>query len=321
MSIRTDPAVVHDETQPAPLNAWIPPLLGVAAAIAGLLPWLVTGMRLPLQNLWATETLPGDMPLALLPFSQYRLTLIAALIVTGAAAAALAARATRPRQPRRGVLAIFIGLLATQVTAAAQTATVVRSGLADRAASELYFAAVLAVIVLATLIGAMVFWLVATAPRAGALVGLGIAAIAFGPWLRNLLAPSGAFPADWVDVLADGTRWVPAILVGIAIAWCGLGTIGRIVAAAASLLLLWIAPALITGVSNATGSRVLAERPAEMIDYAVRVTRTALFLPELALPPLVVAVAVAGAGLVVRAVLRRRRHRADDGAADADQAT
>lgn len=321
MSIRTDPAVMRDETQPAPLNAWIPPLLGVAAAIAGLLPWLVTGMRLPLQNLWATETLPGDMPLALLPFSQYRLTLIAALIVTGAAAAALAVRATRARQPRRGVLAIFIGLLATQVTATAQTATVVRSGLADRAASELYFAAVLAVIVLATLIGAMVFWLVATAPRAGALVGLGIAAIAVGPWLRNLLAPSGAFPADWVDVLADGTRWVPAILVGIAIAWCGLGTIGRIVAAAASLLLLWIAPALITGVSNATGSRVLAERPAEMIDYAVRVTRTALFLPELALPPLVVAVAVAGAGLVVRAVLRRRRHRADDGAADADQAT
>lgn len=45
--------------------------LGAAAAIVGLIPWIITGMRLPLQNLWATDTRPADMPLALLPFSQY----------------------------------------------------------------------------------------------------------------------------------------------------------------------------------------------------------------------------------------------------------
>lgn len=313
MSIRTDPAAVHDETRPAPLRVWIPPFLGVAAAVAGLLPWLVTGMRLPLQNLWATDTMPDDMPVVLLPFSQYALAPVAALIVTGAAVAAIAARATRRRQPRGGVPAIFIGLVATQVIAAAQTATVVRGGLAERGESDLYFAAVLAVTVLAVLVGAAVFWLVAAAPRAGALLGLAVAAILFGPWLGDLLVPMGTVPVDWVGALAGWTRWVPSILIGIAIAWSGIRTIGRIIAAVASLLLLWSAPALITGVSSAAGSRVLAEHPAEMLDYAVRVTGMALFLPELALPPLVVAVAVAAAGLVIRSLLRRRR-RADDGA-------
>lgn len=286
------------------MRAWLPPLLGVAAAIAGLLPWLVTGMRLPLQNLWATETLPEHMPIVLLPFSQYALTRIAALLVTGAAAAAIVARATSRRRPRGGVIAIFVGLLATQVIAAAQTATVVREGLDDRGASDLYFAAVLAVVVLAIIVGAAVFWLVATAPRAGALIGLSIAAILFGSWINGLLAPFGTQPAEAIGAVLDLTRWVPAILVGIAIAWCGLGTVGRVIAAVVSLLLLWIGPAIMTGVTNAAGSRVLASAPAEMLDYAARVTGSALFSPGLALPPIIVAVVVAGVGLVTRAILR-----------------
>lgn len=47
--------------------AWL--LVGALVAVVGLLPWIVTGMRLPLQNRWAAETLPGDMPVALLPFN------------------------------------------------------------------------------------------------------------------------------------------------------------------------------------------------------------------------------------------------------------
>jgi len=305
MSIRTDPAV-KVETPRRPLATWIPALVGVAAAIAGLLPWLITGMRLPLQNLWATETLPDRMPIVLLPFSQYALMLIAALMVTGAAGAALAVRATRMRQPRGGVIATFTGLLAAQLIAAAQTAIVVRGGLADRAASDLYFAAVLAVVVLAILVGTAVFWLIAAAPRAGALVGLAIAAIAFGPWLSGLLVPMGTIPADWLGQLAGYTRWAAPVLIGVSIAWCGVGTIGRVIAAVASLLLLWAAPALITGVTSAAGSRVLAEVPLEMLDYAARVTGMALLLPELALPPIVAAVVVAVAGLAARAIFRRR---------------
>lgn len=312
MSTRTDSTLL-DAAPARPLRAWIPPLLGVVAAIAGLLPWLVTGMRLPLQNLWATETLPEDMPIVLLPFSQYALSLIAALLITGAAAAGLAARALRPRMPRGGALATFAGLLATQVIAAVQTAVVVQDGLdPDRAASDLYFAAGLGVVVLSVLVAAVVFWLIAAAPRAGALIGMSIGAVVFAPWLSTLLIPRGSIPPSWLVTVANQVGWiVPAALVGLAIAWCGVGTVGRIVAAVASLALLWVGPALITGVTNAAGSRVLANSPADMVDYAVEVTRMALFLPELALPPIAVAVAVAIGGLVVR----RSRARSTGGSA------
>src|SRR5690606_40914719 len=45
--------------------------IGVAAAVVGLLPWLLTGMRLPLQNLWSHPTSPEDMQHAQLVFNQY----------------------------------------------------------------------------------------------------------------------------------------------------------------------------------------------------------------------------------------------------------
>lgn len=45
--------------------------IGAASAAAGLLPWLVAGMRLPLQNLWAAGTLPADMPRTRLPASTF----------------------------------------------------------------------------------------------------------------------------------------------------------------------------------------------------------------------------------------------------------
>ena len=46
-------------TAPRPLNAAVWFAIGAAGAIVGLLPWLVTGARLPLQNLGAGSA--GDM--------------------------------------------------------------------------------------------------------------------------------------------------------------------------------------------------------------------------------------------------------------------
>lgn len=58
------------------LNVWWRLAIGAVSAVLGLLPWLITGMRLPLQNLWAADTAPDAMPIVLLPFSQYALSLI-----------------------------------------------------------------------------------------------------------------------------------------------------------------------------------------------------------------------------------------------------
>jgi hypothetical protein len=282
--------------------------LGVAAAVVGIVPWVVTGMRLPLQNLWATAALPDSMPFALLPFSQYELTLIAGIALVGAGVAGLVGRATRARSTRVAFFALLGGWLGTMIISTVQTAVVVRQGLRDDREASLYFAVVLGVIALALTLGVLALCLIARAPRAGALIGITLTALAQTFWLSNVIAPSHALYAGPIQmwVLAQ-LRWVPAILVGVGIAWAGVATVGRIVAALASLLILWVVPALVTGVANAAGTRALARDPAALLDYAVNVFRSALFLPELALPPLVVAITVAVCGLTVRAFAGRRR--------------
>ena len=85
--------------------------IGVLSAVVGLLPWLLTGMRLPLQQLWAAPALPESMPIAFLPLSQYTVTLIPGLLVTGATVAGIAMRATRSRQPRAGAMLMALGVL------------------------------------------------------------------------------------------------------------------------------------------------------------------------------------------------------------------
>ncbi len=286
---------------------WAPVLIGVASATLGLLPWLITGMQLPLQNLWATDAAPDEYPVVLLPFSQYAITLIAAVIVTGAAIAGIVARATRARLPRFGTAAIVIGVLAVQIIATVQTSIVVRDGLQERGESALYLAALVAGTSVMILVGALVVLLIARAPRAGAVIALSIAAVAFGPWINGLVVPFGTAGTTELAWLLDVTRWVPPVLVGAAIAWGGVNTVGRVLAAVFAFLALWIAPALMTAISSAAGSRVLARHPAEMLDYGAGVFGMALWIPEIALPPLIVAVAVAAVGLIGRAIVTRRR--------------
>jgi hypothetical protein len=294
------------ETGARRMRPWQLLLVGMGAALLGLLPWLLTGMRLPLQNLWATDTLPDDMPLVLLPFSQYSLSTIASLLVVGAAAGGLAGRILRARTPARGFALLFFGVLLVDVVAVAQSAATVGPGLREDTWSAVYLAGVLTVAVLAVGIGASVLWLIGRAPQAGAVVGIAIAAVLLPGWLHLLMAPRGPAFAGEPEWLWTAVRWVPSVLIGLAIAWAGVRTAGRIIAAIAALALLWLAPALITAASAALGSRVLARVPGEMLDYGAGVFRLAATDPDLVVKPIVVAVVVAAVGLVVRALLARR---------------
>lgn len=300
------------EAPATPRNAiplWGAAVLGAAAALVGLLPWLATGMRLPLQNLWDAPTPPGAMPIALLPFSQYSLSHLFGLIALGSAVAGVIARAVGPRLPRGGFGLLFGGTIIVQAAATVQSAVVVRSGLQDRMESTLYLAALIAVCILSILLGALALVLIARAPRAGALIGLTIGAIAASQWISAALSPFATAGADWAYWIAGLIQWVAPVLVGIAIAWAGVDTPGRIVSALASLVLVWVAPALITAVWNAAGSRVLAHDPPAMIEYALQVLQMALFMPELALRPILATVVVAVVGLALRWLLRHRAAR------------
>jgi hypothetical protein len=300
-----DPAV---SPQPGgPLAAWTWLGIGAGAAAVGFLPWLITGLRLPLQNLWATSPLPGDMPIALLPFSQYSVTLVAAIMVIGATIAGLIGRTSRARQGRHGFGALTTGYLAVQAFAIVQTAVVVAGGLRLGGESAIYLAAIVAAAGASVVVGALVFGLIARTPPAGALVGFSIAAVATGWWLSALLVPNPVVVSEVQLALARLTQWVPAVLCGVAIAWCGIHTVGRVIAAITAVAAVVIGAAFATGVTSALGTRVLARYPAEMLDYGAQVFLQALGTTGLTVRPILATLIVAAVGLVFRVVLSHRQ--------------
>lgn len=298
-------ATPPDASSPTPrlFPWWAGLLVGIAAGVVGLLPWMVSGMRLPLQNLWATDTMPDRMPVALLPLSQYAVTAILALLAIGPAAAGIVVRATRRRWTEPSLWALLAGALVVQLIATVQAVVVVYGGLQVRLESALYSVALALVALVGILFGAVELVLISRAPRAGVLIAFVLAAPLAAQWLALLIAPqsSGILVGG---AAADATRWLPALLVGAAIAWCGIGTIGRIVAGLVSLLLLWIVPVLITAVTAAVGTRVLARQPDEMIAYAATVFRTATVSGE-SIPPVILCLVVAVLGLVLRQPIAR----------------
>jgi hypothetical protein len=235
--------------------------IGMLSTAVGLLPWIITGMRLPIQNLWAVETSAADMPVSLLPFSQYQLSTIAAIIVIGSTLAGGAARATRKQHPKFAVTAVVLGVLTVQVAAIIQSAVTVSDGLGERREATVYLVALTAGAAASAVLGVGMLLLIAKAPRPGATIALSIAAVALGSWLSALVAPMGTFPTETTMAVLGLLRWVPAIVVGLAIAWCGVTSVGRVIAAISSLLILWIGPTLVTAVSAAAGTRMLAAYP------------------------------------------------------------
>ncbi|TRY17384.1 hypothetical protein FOJ82_12655 [Tessaracoccus rhinocerotis] len=274
-------------------------LLGAVAGLVGLLPWLTTGGTAPLQNLWATATPPDGMPFVLLPFSQYHVTDIIGLVVVGSAAAGLIGRILRGRLSRAGMIALVGAALLVQLVALGQTTLEINAGLQAGTASAIYLATLVGVTALAVVVGLVAMLLVSLAPRAGAVVGLAVGALALGPWMTGPWIGGGELIPGAGGVLLAVARWLPPMLVGAAIAWAGLRSLGRVLAALVGLLLVWVVPALTTAIQASLGSRALLRDLPGLLDYFLRVLAAAATTPAVALPPLVVCVVVAGLGMLV----------------------
>lgn len=290
--------------------------VGVVAAVLGLVPWLITGMRLPLQNLWAEPVVapdgvtaaPESMPIALLPFSQYALTFTAALLIAGAAVAGLAARLLRARARRGAVVAVLAGVVLTQLVALLQSALTAAAGLQDRLESVVYLAAATTAGVVAIVKGAVVVVLIARAPAGAAVVGLSIGALALVQWAQGLVYPIFSLVTQASPAIDAVLVWLPAVLVAAAIFWAGVSTVGRVIGALVSLLALWIGPAAITAISSAAGTRVYAGYPFEMAEVVGQIFRAALLSPA-TWRAVVAAAVIAAVGLVLRGPALRRLHR------------
>lgn len=284
---------------------WVWLVVGILGGGLGLLPWLLTGMTSPLQNLWATDASPSDMPATLLPLSQYQLGAVAALLITGSAIAGLLARIARRRWSAGGFWALMGGVVLVQATAIVQSAVVIGSGVRLTVDSVAYLAVILLLALLTLLAGAAVLTLIARAPRAGALLGFAVAALPFAGWLA---AYAPFVPLSQPKLIAAAiVVWLPAALIGFAIAWCGLDSVGRVLAAVLTLAYLWAAPVVSAAAAAAAGSRVFAHSPEAMVGYGLGVFRTQLFAIGTVLPPLALAVMIATVGLLLRLALSRVR--------------
>ena len=271
--------------------------VGVGAALVGLTPWLVTGARLPLQNLWARST--AQMPVGLLPFSQYELVLVVGLIVTGSG---LAGGVVRVTGRAFALVAVVVGVLVAQTIALVQTAAVVHGGLRTSGLATVYLAALVGWTLAAMAVGLLVLLLLARTSVPGATVAMALAAPAVGHWLAGVVAPAVAVGT----VISAAMRWMPAVLVGAAVAWCGFAVGRRVAASIAALLLVWVLPAAFAALDAAAGSRAMLGEPLALVVLAVRTFVAMLVgVPDGSLPLLVGAVVVAGVGLTVQAARER----------------
>jgi iron complex transport system permease protein len=276
-----------------------------------MLPWLVHGARLTLQNLWATPTVnPANMPIVFLPFSQYELDLVAGTLVVGSAIAGIIARVLAARGVQRARVALLVGVLIAQFIALLQTSTAVARGLRHPGGavrlvddSLAYLVIMIVWLVVMIVVGAAVFALLTRRTRSAVTVGTGIVAVSLEAWIRGFVAPIGTASATPNDVGLFIAHWAPAVAVAAVIVWAGVGSAGKAVSAITALVVLWIGTAAIIAVASAAGSRALARVPVELIGYFGSV-----FVSELisqALPLALVAAGLALIGLAIRWIISR----------------
>lgn len=284
------------------LRGW---LIGLFAGVLGLAPWWITGATLPLQNLWATQVLPAQMPPALLPLSQYEATTILALLTVGGGVAGLAVRIWSPVRRRLVTWCAASGVLVVHFTATIQSFTVLKEGLLPGSLSGLYFGGLLAGVIGCVLAALLALLLIASPSTVTATIGFGLMAIPVTSWAVVWVVNGVGF-LNVPTAVPTVARWVPAVLVGCALAWCGLRHARHVVAWVLNLVFLWLLPALFTSVQSVLGTRVLAGDIPEMLAMGRDVFGQALGPDGAALPTLLLALGIGLVGVGVQAVVARR---------------
>lgn len=280
----------------APRPVWISLIVGLAAAAVMLFPSWVSGGRLPLQNLWHERTMPEAMPFSLLPLSQYYALSIFVILLLGGVVAGLVVRMLRAR-----AWPAALGVLLVHVIAAVQSFGVLAGGLgiADGSAGSremLYFGGMLGGVLAGMLLARLGCWMASRPAAALPALAVALSVVPVRSWIGFAIAsfdPINGYPPEVGMVL----RWVPAVIVAVALIWCGVRPLSRLVVWAAGLFALWMLPAVFTTLSYALGMRVLDGDLRKVTQAAAQVFPMAL---EVEVLPVGVALVLAGVGTVVR---------------------
>jgi hypothetical protein len=146
--------------------------------------------------------------------------------------------------------------------------------------------------------------LLAARSTALAALDVGLVAVPLVSWLAaGVSAVAGVGNAPVVLIML--WRWLPAVLVGAALAWCGLRPRIRALVWLVDLGLLWVVPAIFSAVRSMLGTRVLAGDLPEMAALGIKVFTSALGPAGGAGPTILLALAIAVIGTVVREQARK----------------
>jgi iron complex transport system permease protein len=306
----TTPDRPADRTIAGARGALLALAVGIAAAVLGLLPWILAGLRLPLQNLWREEiTSAADTA-----------GLLAAVILVGGGIAGAAARALRTRLPRHGSWLVVAGLLLVHLVALVQTSVVTADGLgmddvsaagnrtgAGISEAQVYLVAFVVGTAATVLLAAVVAALVARAPAGLAVAAAAVPVVLLREWLGGLLSPGdGGLLSDTAYAILPVISWVPPVVLGVAIALTGLRSVGRVIGSVVAVLLLWLGTAVVIGVTYALGNRSLLRYPLELVQAGAGIGGDVLRDRGGALGQSAVAVVVGILGALVVRLVRRR---------------
>ena len=275
-------------------------LLGVLAGLVALAPRLLGAGMAPLQREWLGPFASSGETFSLLPLGRFEIHLIVAIAVAGAVCAALALRSRGTPDPRtrRWAIAGLGGVLAGCVVesfAVLALGDVGPLGVATRHATLYFWALLVGTLAVFGLALGLLWWL--TSPCVvRRTIAWALAAIPLAVWgtgLLLVLVPIqrlGALPW-WL------MRWLPAVIVGVALVRCGVRPARRLVGWIAALAVLLFVPALIVALASTPGLTRVLRNPAEIVGYAGRVLAQAW--PHLTWEPVALALLIGGAGTIV----------------------
>ncbi|MGF2949305.1 hypothetical protein [Microbacterium alcoholitolerans] len=305
--MESDTAVAPDASvDTARTAAWPSMVVGIVASVVMLFPSWVGGGRLPLQNLWQQQTLPDDMPFALLPLSQYYAISIFVMLLMGGVVAGLAVRVLARRRPMRSGVAA-LGVLLVHVIVTVQSFAVLADGLGLTRGTPggrevLYFGGMLGGVIMGILLAQLGLWLTSRPTVTPVALGIVLAAVPFANWIGAAIVAFTTY-MGYPQFVADVLRWLPAMIVGVTLVSCGVRPLGRLVVWVVGPLAVWLLPTAFTALSYALGSRVLQGDLREMAEAAGQILPMAA---AVLWQPAVVALVIGVLGTLVRMLATRR---------------
>ncbi|MDO8151235.1 hypothetical protein [Isoptericola sp. b408] len=279
-------------------------LLGVGAAVVSLLPWFVAGLQAPPMDgpPWLADARGALLPLNLMTFVR-----LVGIVVLPGAAIGLVLRRGASGSTGRAAWAAAAGLAVVFAGATVQSLTVILPRLRPDSPAALNTVLGAVAVGILLVLSVVVCRVLAFGSVPAATVAAAVGAVAVGFWLPTLLLPpgivtEGPVPTELMRALFLTMTYTPAVLTGVALAWCGWTPLRRLAAWALAVLIVWIGPAVLpvlTHWGTPGGPSLVAFVPVVLDDLKVFLDR--------GLPYPVTALVVGVVGRLVVLLVRRRQ--------------